>query len=303
MLSKRSCNTLLMALLLLAGTAAQAQELFCKVTINSSNAALSDKSVFDNMQRQMQDFMNQRRRTNDQFGQEERIICNLLITIKSANGTTYEATAQVQSVRPVYGTSLETVMLNYLDPNFDFEYSPGQPMEFNDQSPQFTDNLTSLLSFYANIIMGIDYDSFSKLGGKTYFLRAQQIAQGGSSSQYKGWKAFEGTNNRNWLVENYMNQQLLPFREGCYNYHRLALDKFEQDPDAARAQVLDLLTKIKGVLQVKPLCIAINTFLDTKSQEIVSIFSKAQQQDRQAAYNILVQIDPTKTDRYQTLLQ
>jgi hypothetical protein len=281
---------------------AHAQELNCKVTINSSNAGLADKSVFTQMQQQMQDFMNLRRRTYDQFQQDEKITCNIAITIKGAEGTSYQATAQVQSFRPVYGTSLESVMLNYVDPDFNFDYSPGQPMEFNEQSPSYTDNLTSLLSYYGFMILGIDYDSFKKLGGKTFFLLAQQVAQNAQSSPYKGWKPFEGTNNRNWLIENYMNQQLIPFREGCYNYYRLGLDKFEQDPDGARTQVLDLLTKMKGVLQVKPLCIAINTFLDSKSVEIVNLMSKAQLPDRQQAYNVLIQIDPTKTDRYQKLL-
>jgi len=287
---------------LLACVQLQAQEIFCRVTINSANSGLSDKTVFNQMQQQMQDFMNLRRRTGDNFSQEERIACNLAITIKSVDGTRYNATAQVMSTRPIYGTSLESIVLNYTDPDFSFDYSPGQPMEFNEQSPQFTDNLTSLLSYYAFLIIGLDYDSYKKLGGKTYFLLCQQIAQNASSSQYKGWKPFEGTNNRNWLIENYMNQQLIPFREGCYNYYRLCLDKFEANPDAARAQVLDLLQKMKGVLQVKPLCIAINTFLDTKSVEIVNIMSKGQQQDRTQAYNLLIQIDPTKTDRYQKLI-
>jgi hypothetical protein len=301
MLLKRFSGLCLLALLACVATV-QAQELFCRLTINSSSSGLSDKSIVDQLQQQMQDFMNLRRRTSDQFAQEERIICNIALTIRRVQGTSFESTAQISCVRPIYGTSLETVLLNYTDPDFNFDYSPGQPMEFNEQSPAYTDNITSLLSYYAFLIIGIDYDSYRKLGGKTYFLLAQQIAQNASSSQYKGWKPFEGTNNRNWLIENYMNQQLIPFREGCYNYYRLGLDKFEADPDNCRAQVLDLLTRMQGVLQVKPLCIAINTFLDTKSTEIINILSKGQMDERQRAYNILVQIDPTKTDRYQKLI-
>jgi len=296
-------STLFFLLLFVAGTSANGQELFCRVNINADNAGVTDKSVFVQMQQQMQDFMNLRRRTNDQFAQDERIICNLNLTIKSAQGAAYAATAQITALRPVYGTSLETVLINYIDPDFNFEYSPGQPMEFNEQSPAYTDNLTSLLSFYGFIILGLDYDSFKKLGGKTNFLLAQQVAANAQSSAYKGWKPYEGTNNRNWLIENYMSQQLIPFREGCYNYYRLGLDKFETDPEGARVQTLDLINRMKTVLQVKPLCIAINSFLDAKSVEITNMLVKAPQADKQQAYNILVQIDPTKTDRYQKLLK
>ena len=290
---------------LVCSRTADAQELFCTVQINAGGSGQMDKSVFDQMKRDFTDFLNLRRRSNDNFSPEERIICNLVINITSSpRSNFYEATAQVQAVRPVYGASLETVMLNYLDNSFQFEYVPGQPMEFNDNSPQYTDNLTSLLSFYAYMIMGIDYDSFSKLGGRVWYNRAQAIALNAANQDgYKGWKAFEGTNNRNWLIENYQNQQLLPFREGLYNYHRQGLDVFEKDPTAARAQVQDMLVKIKNVIAVKPLCIAVNTWMDSKSTEIVNIFAQASPQEKQAAYNILTQIDPTKTERYQAMIK
>jgi hypothetical protein len=282
-----------------------AQEIFCNVVVRPEGSQNLDQQTMESIKRAVSDFMNQRRRTNDNVATEEKILCNMIISItKSPRIGYYEATAQIQSTRPIYGASIESVMFNYLDNNFTFEFTEGQPMEFNDNSPQYTDNLTSLLSFYAYIIMGIDYDSYGKLGGLPWFRRAQLISQNASNVDgYKGWRPFEGTNNRNWLIENYMNQQLLPFREGLYNYHRLGLDKFSSNPAGARVQVQDMLTRIKNVLTLKPISIAINTFMDAKSQEIINIFAMAEPSEKQAAYNTLVSIDPTKTERYQKLLQ
>ncbi len=283
---------------------AVAQEIFCRVTVNSQGAGQMDPTIFQELTRQMQDFMNQRRRTNDQFANDERISCSIVLNITgSPRANLYEATATILATRPVYGTSLETVMFNYLDNGFTFEYVPGQPMEFDDLNPNYTDNLTSLLSFYAYLILGIDYDSFSKLGGKNFYIKADQIVQAAQQAPFKGWKPSDGTNSRNWLIENYLNQQLIPFREGIYYYHRMGLDKFEQDPEAARARVLDMLQRIRAIQQVKPMSIAMNSWLNAKGLEIVNIFKQAQQKDKTQAYQVLMQIDPTGSNTYQQLQQ
>ena len=289
---------------LLICAATSAQEIFCKVKVISSGAEVQNKAVFTEMEKAMQDFMNLRRRTTDQYSTEERILVNIVLSITASPRIGfYEATAQVQAVRPVYGASLETALLNFLDRDWQFEYTEGMPMDFNDNTLTYFNSLSSLLSFYAYTILGLDYDSFGKLGGKNFYQKAQYIVTNtGQADPGRGWKTFDGTNSRFSLADNLMDQRVAPFREGMYDYYRLGLDRFLEQPEEARKSVLDCLRKIQQVQQVKPLNIAINTFMDTKSNEIVNMYQQAQPQDKQAAYNILVAIDPTKTDRYKALI-
>ena len=283
---------------------ASAQEIYCQVKVISGGAEVQNKQVFTEMQKAMQDFMNLRRRTTDQFSTEERILVNIVLSITASPRIGYyEATAQVQAVRPVYGVSLETPLLNFLDRDWQFEYTEGMPMDFNDNTLTYANSLTSLLSFYAYVILGLDYDSFGKLGGKNFYQKAQYITTNTAQSDAgRGWKAFDGTNTRYSLVDNLMDQRVAPFREGMYEYYRLGLDRFLEQPEEARKSVLSCLQKIQQVQLIKPLNIAINTFLDTKSNEIVNIYQTAQPAEKQAAYNILVAIDPTKTDRYKAMI-
>lgn len=301
-----SLKLALLSLLLILGLRqARAQEIYCTVTVRAQGAEVSDKNIINEMKKTMQDFINLRRRTQDNFSTEERILCNLIVSITESPGVgRYKATAQIQALRPIYGASLETPILNFLDKDWDFTYTEGMPMDFNDNTLGYSSSLTSLLSFYAYIILGLDYDSFSKLGGRQWYQKAQYIATNTAQADAgKGWRAFDGTNARFNLAENMMDQRVAPFREGIYEYYRLGLDRFATNPDEARASVLSCIEKIKAVQQVKPLNIALATFLDTKSTEIVNIFLQAQPQEKQAVYALMIQVDPTKTERYQTLIK
>jgi hypothetical protein len=301
-----SLKLALLSLLLILGIRqARAQEIFCNVTVKALGAEGLDKRVTEEMKKSMQDFLNLRRRTQDSYSPEEHILCNLIISItESPSIGRFKATAQIQALRPIYGASLETPMLNFLDRDWDFMYTEGMPMDFNDNSLGYTNSLTSLLSFYAYLILGLDYDTFSKLGGRQYYQKAQYIATNtGQADQGKGWRAFDGTNARFNLAENMMDQRVAPFREGLYEYYRLGLDRFREAPDEARQNVLSCMQKIKQVQQVKPMCISISTFLDTKTTEIINIFSQAQPQEKQAVYALMVQIDPTKSEKYNALVK
>lgn len=279
-----------------------AQELKCNVVINDQRIETSDRQIFKEMQNSIANFMNNRRWTTDTYTPEERINCNLVITLtESPSIGNYKATVQVQSSRPIYGSSYESLLLNYVDKDWEFDYALAQPMDFNENA--FTSRLTSLLAFYAYIIIGYDADTFSKLGGKQFYAKAQIIANNAQQNQGRGWQAFDGTTNRYWLLENLQNQQLLPFREGIYNYHRLGLDNFIKDSNQARVHTLDLLNKIKGVLAQKPMTVLINNFFDSKSNELISIFTQATPQEKQQAFNLLSQLDPTKTEQYEKLLK
>lgn len=278
-----------------------AQELLCDVQLNAAGVQSVDQRVITDMQRAIRDFMNNRRWTNDNFKVEERIRCTIFLTLSGTVGS-YTAQAQIVAVRPVFGTSYETRLLNYLDKDWGFSYVEGQPLDF--QMGAYTSNLTSLLAYYAYIIIGLDYDSFSKLGGKYYYAQAQQIGQNAVQGGLKGWNQFDGTNTRYFLLENLQSQQFASFRESLYDYYRKGLDVYADKPEDIRPILIDLLKKLKVAFDQRPTSILINTFLDMKADEFINVMKDATKpEQKQEAYNILIQIDPTKTDRYQTLIK
>ncbi|MES2388392.1 MAG: DUF4835 family protein [Bacteroidota bacterium] len=287
-------------LVMLAGNLS-AQELNCNVTINSQGVEGIDKRVMADMKKNITDFLNLRTWTNDKYQTEERIVCNLVITISKNTGTKYEATAQIQSARPVFGTGYESVIINYLDKDWLFDYIENQPMDYNDNS--YSSGLTSLLAYYAYLIIGYDNDTYARFGGKNMYTKAQQVANNAQNSPMKGWSTYDGMNSRIMLLENLLHQQVVPFREGLYSYYRLGLDVFNTKPADARLATLDMLKKIDVVVQNKPLCLIVNTFFDAKSTEIINIMSEADYGQRQQAYNILTKVDPTKTEQYSKLIK
>ncbi len=286
----------------------KAQELRCNVVVDTEQLTtnqVTEKQVFIDMQKAISTFMNNQRWTNEKYLPEERINCNLVIrltdmpTIKSFSGT-----AQIQSSRPVYGTDYESILLNFVDQQWQFEFAPGQPMDFNENT--FSSNLTSMLAFYAYVIIGLDNDSFSRLGGSAYLQKASIIAntaQQGAINGEKGWQAFEDNRNRYWLSENLLSPQMQPLREGLYTYHRQALDNFLANPEQSRTQVLEILNSIKKINQVKPAAVLTNTFFDSKMNELINFFIEGSPQAKQQAYNLLVELDPTKTDKYEKLIK
>lgn len=283
-----------------------AQELNCNVNIISDqiNAQqASEKQVFNDMKLAIRDFMNNKRWTNDIYAQNERIKCNLIITFtKSPQQNIFQGNAQFQVIRPVYNTTYETLLFTYVDRNFNISFSPDdRQMMFNEQN--FTSNLTSILGFYSLIALTIDYDSFSKNGGDRFLTRAYNIANLAASAGQGGWEQTGDVRNRYWLVENLQNQQLLPFREGVYTYHRLALDNITTDPANSRRQILDFMSSIKTMQQSRTNSVLMNSFLDAKGQELVNVFSEATKDEKQNAFRVLSSIDPSKTEMYRILVK
>lgn len=296
-------------LLLLLGwlaTPLRAQELNCQVNINVDQLFAQQKtdfSYFNQLKGVMTEFMNTRRWTNDQFAPTERINCAININLlKSVQQGVFEGTAQIVVSRPVYGTNYETPIFSYVDRAFNFAWLPTSPVFFRDN--QYADELTSLLAFYANIILATDYDSFSRQGGNLYVQRAYNIANLAQQGPAAGaWSPGGDRRNRYWLVENMQSQQVLPFRDGFYTYHRLALDNFAQNPVQARKQVLDLLTTIRQISQQKPGAVLLNAFFDAKGDELYNILSEGTTAERKKAFDLLSFLDPTKTEAYRKLLQ
>ena len=295
-----------LSMLLLVGMLrAHGQELNCQVTINSDQLAAQQKTDFsyvNQLKGIVTEFMNNRRWTNDQFGTSERINCVLNINlVKSLTQGAFEATAQMVVTRPVYGTTYETTVFSYVDRSFNFVYLPTTPVYFRENV--FSDDLTSLLAFYANIILAVDYDTFSKRGGTPFVQRAYTItnlAQQGSASA--GWQTGADRRNRYWLVENLQNQQLIPFRDGLYAYHRLGLDVFAANPVQVRKQTLDLLTTIRTISQQLPNSVLINSFFDAKGLELANILFEGTPVERKRAFDLLSYLDPSKTETYRKLV-
>jgi hypothetical protein len=296
----------LLIVCLLVSASGFAQELNCKVSIQTDqirvNQQRGETQIFNELQAVITEFLNGRRWTNDQFSVEEKINCNLAINLlrADANGN-YEANATMSISRPVYGTNYETTLFRYVDRSFNFKYQTATPLNYNDNS--FNDNLTSTLAFYAYIVLAFDYDSFGKMGGNLHVQRAYNVMTLAQQSGDGAWSSSGDTRNKYWLVENLQSQQMLPFRDGFYTYHRLVLDNLLNDPESGRKQALDYLKAIQQVNQLKPASVLVNSFFDTKGEELTQLFSEAPREDRQQAYNILISLDPTKTDNYKRLIR
>ncbi len=297
----------LLACFVLFSGISQAQEINCSITLRTDQIRVNQQSnngqqVFGEMQRVMTDFVNGRRWTNDQFREEEKIRMDISLTFQKATAQgDYDAQATIQIYRPIFNSSYESVLLRYVDRAFSFRYLPENPLNFNENV--FSDNLTSLLAYYSYIALALDYDSFGKRGGDQWIQRAYNVANLTTNSGYRGWDQSGDQRSRYWLIENLQNQQLIPFREGLYTYHRMAMDSFTDQPDQARKNILGVLNDIRGVVQLKPSALVINSFFDAKSGELIQIFSKGNAAEKNQAYQVLSQLDPTKADSYRQLVR
>ena len=288
-------------------TTARAQELNCQVTINSDQlvskqVTATDLSYLAQLKGIITELMNNRRWSTDQFTTAERINCSLNINlVKSAEQGVFEATAQIIVTRPVHGTNYETTVFNYVDRNFNFVYLPSTPVFYRENV--YSDDLTSMLAFYANLILAVDYDTFSKRGGSPFVQRAFAIAQQAQqASPNDAWQPGSDQRKRYWLVENLQNQQLTSFRDAMYTYHRQGLDLFAANPVQMRKQTLDLLNNIRTVGQQLPYSVLINTFFDAKAQELYNILFEGTPAERKRAFELLSFLDPSKTELYRKLV-
>ena len=280
----------------------QAQELNCQVQVLSQQIPGSDKRVFESLQTAIYEFMNNRKWTNESFKLEERIDCSILINLTGKISTDeFVGTIQVQSRRPIFKTSYNSVLLNYSDQDFQFKYIENLPLDYNDNT--FTTNLTSVLGFYANLIIGLDYDSFALNGGTPYLQKALGIVNSAQDASEAGWKAFESNKNRYWIINNMLDASFVPLRECMYNYHRKGLDVMVDNKDGGRAVVAESIELLKKVHAAKPLSFSTQLFFNAKSDEIINIFSGAFTDEKAKIVNILNEIDPTNSNKYLKITQ
>ncbi|MBR5468858.1 MAG: DUF4835 family protein [Paludibacteraceae bacterium] len=283
-----------------------AQELNCNLQINSSQIQIANKQVFETLQKELNDFMNNRHWTSGVYSVAERIDCNFMITIQSYADNVFSTELQVQARRPVYNSSYNTSTFNFKDEHFNFTYVEFDPIEIN--TTTYESNLTAVLAYYAYIIIGLDLDSYSKLGGTECFRQAENIVNlmqsKSDQSEALGWKAFESNRNRYALINNLMDERFRKYREFFYTYHRQGLDEMVSNVSNARAKIAEGLPILREINRMQPSAVAIQTFLDSKNEEIINLFSKkGTTKEKNDVYEIMTDVNPTLTSRYEAIKQ
>lgn len=292
----------ILVLLLFTSTIVQAQELRCNISVNSNKLTSANKNVFRTMQADLYEFMNNKKWTKHNYTNAERIECSITIQItRQLSSNEYEGTLNIQSKRPVYNSSYKTTILNVQDEYFRFKYEEYQTIEYAETDNK--DNLTSVLAYYAYVILGFDYDTFSLNGGTEYLEKARQIVNESQNAvgAKNGWKAFESDYNRYWLVENMLNKSYSSYRECLYRYHRKGLDAMADGVEAGRAEIADCLKLIQKVFRTRSKLYITQVFFDAKSSELVSLFSQSYPDEKNRVIQLLSECDPSNSSRYEAI--
>ena len=276
------------------------QEILCNIQVNSSQVQTSDRKIYQTMQTAIYEFVNNTQWTNTVVQNEERIECTMLISIKERIGNDeFKASIQIQSTRPIYNTSYKSTMFNYIDNNFRFKYLEYQSLEFSETTHM--SNLTSVLAFYVNVILGLDYDSFSDQGGMEYFIKAQNIVNNCQNTPEIGWKAFESDKNRYWIAHDFLDSRYVFVHDVLYRYHRTGLDRLGEEPDDARFEITEALEELRKVYRENPTAFILKLFFDAKANEIAKIYSEAYPNEQSRIVKTLIEIDPANSSLYQSI--
>lgn len=276
------------------------QELNARVQVLAPNVSNINRKNLETLQTLVRDFLNNNKWTNETYLPQERIECNFVITITGWDGnSTYNAEAQIQSSRPVYGSTYVSTLLNMNDKDFNFNYNQGQTLDFSEQN--FITNLSSLLAYYAYTIIGLDKDSFGKLSGSLLYGKAQNTLNIAQTSGNKGWKAFDGLRNRYWLNENLLNNSFQELRLFIYNYHLNGIDLLQESRTNAIKKIMGHLIELQQMDKQKLGSIFPNVYFSAKADEIVNVLSLGDAPDKIKAYNSLSTIDPANISKYEGL--
>ena len=294
---------LLIVFFLCAQSILFSQELNCKVSVNYSSIPSPNKEMFNSMRQAIYEFINNTNWTQDVFNNEERIDCTILIRLDQQNSTDeFSGSISVQSSRPAFKTLYESPILNIFDDQLRFRYVEFEALEFNENN--HTSNLTSVLAYYAYLIIGMDYDTFSLKGGEEYFLKSQKIVSNAQNdNNATGWKSFEGLDNRYWLTENLLSPDFENMRAFYYSYHREGLDVFtDKSPDLVREQIAEYIMSLKSTFNQRRNGYLFQVFFDTKTDEIVNVFSEGNIMQANELVLLLNDMAPTKIDKWQKIL-
>lgn len=289
--------------LLISVASLSAQELKVDIIVNTPRLQSADPAVFQTLRTAIQEFMNNQKFTEDVFELDERIEVTIQLTIRDEfSVNSFGADMSIQAVRPVYGSNYKSSILMHVDKDVTFTYDQFQPIVFSRNA--FVDNLSSILSFYAYYILGLDYDTYAKGGGEKYFQFAQEVINMIPSSVTngnKGWKPTDGTRNRYWMVENALNPTFRPMREAFYTYHLKGLDEMHRDPEKGRINMLKAMDAIAAIAKINRNSMAIQLFANAKNQEVVEIFKEADMNQKRQVRDLMGLIDPANASRYNAI--
>jgi|VirMetMinimDraft_7_1064189.scaffolds.fasta_scaffold11406_1 hypothetical protein len=286
---------------------ATAQDFNTQVTINTPKIQSVDPKIFKNLETAIEEFMNTRNWIEDNFEPEERIELNIVITIdKELSQTEFEGQMTIQASRPVYKSGYNSVLFQNLDKNFKFTYGEYERLDFSENT--FTSNLTSTLAFYAYVILGMDYDSFSEMGGEDHLQKAQDILNSVPRGVAEGWTASGGgivNRSRYWIIENLLSPRMKDMRRAMYQYYMLGLDRIAQEDQTEKglAAILSALETIDAVNQSNPNSMWVQLFSDAKKDELINLFQVADFNTKRKIYGIMVKLDGTRANDYRVLLK
>jgi len=277
-----------------------AQELEAKINVNSGKVGTTDKSVFENLQQTLEQFVNERQWTDLQFQKNERISCSFNITINKYDKTanTFECTATIQANRPVYNSQYASTLYNNQDANFNFEFAQFDQLNYNDET---VDNqLTALFAYYAYLIIGLDLDSFSPMGGTDILQRCMNLVNNAQNLSYPGWKSFEDSKNRFAIINDYLDEAMKPFRQLQYDYYRKGLDEMANNVERGRTNVTTAIQEcLKKAHEDKPLSLLPQIWTDYKRDELANIYKgKGTQKEKESVYEILFGINASQSNAW-----
>lgn len=285
-----------------------AQEIQARLSVTTGKISSQvDKKIFQTLQTALTNFLNNRRWTNDAFKPGEKIQCNFLLSIEQDfSNNVFKGKLTVQAARPVYNSTYDSPIINFLDDNITFRYVEFQPIEFNENRVQGNDpvaaNLPAIFAYYINLILGFDYNSFSLRGGEVYFQKAWNIVSNAPEGKdITGWKSFESQRNRYWLAENLNNNRFALMHDVLYSYYRSGLDLFFENEDAGRIGVMNSVNYLNTINAENPNSMILQFFFQGKSNEIVKVFSKANADMKSMAKSILEKLDLTNASVYKQL--
>lgn len=296
---------LLMLLALMSAFTAVAQdeatELNCEVEVNSDKITSGSKDVFNELQQAITDYMNTTKWTNATFGYNERIYCKMMLTLSSWDNSTglMEGDLQIQSQRPVYNSSYTTAVINFRDTKVKFTFETGQQLVFSEM--QMEDNLTAILNFWAYMIIAMDFDTFELNGGAPYYELAAQVVRLAQSSGESGWKAFEDNTNRSAVLSAYTEKQTAPIHDILYEYHRMGLDQMALTVDKGRSAITHTLENLAKIYDVAPMSVCLTMFKDSKLDELVNVYSKANTSEKESVYEMMYQVYPSENTRLEQI--
>jgi len=290
-------RNILFAFLLTLPVAAFNQELNCEVKVICPKCQMADPGLFADLETAIREFMNNRKWTSDTYQPHERISCQIIITISEERSIDrFGAEASIVSSRPVYNSDYQTALLNHRDKQWEFGYSVSQPLEFSEVGN--LSNLTSLLAYYAYIIIGLDYDTYGRYGGTPWYLKAQAIVNNSQNAPEVGWKSYDGLRNRYWLVENLLSPKFTDYRSVLYTYHLKALDQFYTNPATSTKTFVSMLNDLDKLNKAQPNSMLLQLFFNAKKQELMDIFAGAPPAEKVNAKNVLCRLDPTNCNEY-----